>query len=226
MAGTRMTGDITFINVSNDPEESRHARRVYVRQTVMSDYHRRRRRLRGKQTVAGLDRGRGRVPAGGGTRLSHRPGVARDESDEPRVGLDGLRPRRPGPSLELWSNSLFRTRPWANAMHNQMAFAIRSFLCGQTTKAAHRLSCTFFVHRRFDQEDVVYLGEAHSLAACQKLLHIIEFGPEASHDATDDYAMQLPTFWGLVQKQQDVLYLQVLVYSSFYSSWPLSSGRY
>ena len=193
--------EFTFVNLTDNPAKGRDERRVFVRQTVMSDYHKRRRQLSNplEATLGGRTTYVPLVGSDGGYRgqgdltgASLEPVIRRSEDADSAQILIPLGQR---------SAQLFQPIPWVDPHHAQISRLVVRFLCGQPVKAAHDISYVAFVHRQFKHACALDKRD-HPLKDCGQLLGTFSSGTSS---ASGGYT----TFWAKVHKHQEDMYAQV-----------------
>jgi hypothetical protein len=139
-----------FINITGEPSRSRNARRIQVRRTVMTNYHKR--RSEKKKPASREDTT--------ATNQSTQSTPPSQESSSTNTHSVEILPYPPA------ACNLLKPKPWADLHRAQTSNAITHFLRGQVQKAAQDLSCVCFIHHRIreacDQPQ-------NSLVACQEL---------------------------------------------------------
>ena len=179
--GHRMTAAIEgcFINVSGSPAEGRDARRIQVRSTLMSNYHKRRAQKKRQLDKMTGSRSPGKVPR----RTSDH--VAQSTVHPPTVSIT---PRR----------DLFQPRVFSNQDHTRTSRIIIGFFCGQVAKAMQDLSYVSFVHVTIGEVE----GQMQSdnpLITCRDLLRQ-HYDPSTLH---------LSTLWEKIDGMQQDVYARV-----------------
>lgn len=191
-----------FINVSNNPDDGRDLRRTRVRRIVMSEHHRRRRRLqREGEQLPGQE-----LQASSGGETGRLSSLVADPSQQAfaRMGL-----HQPFLAMQVWSDSLFQSRQWSSTLYDRMSCTIKAFLVGQTPKAAKKLSHTFFIHKQYDNMDDHTLNTFTPLQTCKQLLCFSSLYKSCSGPSYSDLAFSHSAFWSIVQKEQDMIYTRV-----------------
>ncbi|KAH7009221.1 uncharacterized protein B0I36DRAFT_342598 [Microdochium trichocladiopsis] len=219
MPRSTVESEYTFVNLTDNPAKGRDERRTFVRQTVMSDYHKRRRKkdhnpgdtsMRdspARPTIIEYDRSS--CSSGSQTEL---------ESEQATNGACRADEAAQGSSVLLGPRSLYLFQPklWSESESSQISHLIVRFLCGQPIKAAHDLSYAIFVHRHFKDAQHVGAGSSsssHPLTACAELLHTFVA-------ATPSTSMDYPALWARVHEQQEWIYAQ----TDNFTKWELLSA--
>ncbi|KAH8888047.1 hypothetical protein GQ53DRAFT_265514 [Thozetella sp. PMI_491] len=175
--------ECTFINVTENPAQSREARRNEVRRTVMRNYHRRRKR-EGKPRLASAS-SQPTVPA-------------------PTCGADTnpVAFSMPLASLEPRSATLFQPKKWSKPHHAQIGRLIIHYLCGQTWRAGHDLSQVAFVHQYVKNGPLILGMNSNPLKVCGDVLRSFEHATLATPGGSHD------DLWIRIHHHQEQLYSQ------------------
>ncbi|KAJ9605418.1 hypothetical protein H2200_010075 [Cladophialophora chaetospira] len=137
-----------FINLTDNPDAGRHARRMHIRRIVMLERHKRRHEDKILATCAE------KTPEAPEEAINIGRQQDRNDrctgSDELSMDSNNARTTQLSAQMELWSMQLFQPRLWLNPDQENTTRLIIEFLCGQTKKAAQNISHVFFIHRRFN----------------------------------------------------------------------------
>ncbi|KIV83850.1 hypothetical protein PV11_05839 [Exophiala sideris] len=171
-----------FINISGEPNEGRHARRIHVRRTVMTNHHKRKRQKKSLESRKGH------------TQVLQVPTQAAPLTPACRSEASSFDPQsiRGDISLSVASSS-FRLKTNSSPMHTRTCPIIIRFLSGQVIKAVRSLRYVSFIHRHV----LGAHGQSNdNLMACSEILctHYNSSSPN------------LPMLWHEVSVAQEHIY--------------------
>jgi hypothetical protein len=167
---------LTFVNMTDDPDEGREARRVFVRRSVMLDYHHRRRKpIRPEANV-------GAAPVAVACER-HDASAATSTTDEDSFqeqtnsqALPKFDDRKIPQSLESYTAKLFTARFWPDSQHSRLSKLVQSFMVGQVFRAARDVSGVNFIHNTFSRH-ISLEDPTNPLSRC---IYILRAACEAS----------------------------------------------
>ena len=193
--------DRPFINVTGSPAVGRDARRIHIRSTVMSNYHKRRAqkkkhtKLRNSLPLGTFDSSSQRAAK---PSPRHATSVLPDSTTSSVQVTSDTAVSLPAPPLAAASPSgLFSPKNFDNPDHTHMSRIMVRFLCGQVKKAVQGLSHVSFVHRKIVETEA---GQSQNpLVVCRDVLR-------SDYDAN---TLHSPALWEKIDAAQEDTYLQV-----------------
>ncbi|KAI1627838.1 hypothetical protein EDD37DRAFT_606624 [Exophiala viscosa] len=169
-----------FINVTGEPDKGRDARRLHVRRTVMTNYHKRKCQ---KKTL---------WPREDNTETSQVTTQAARPTSACQLNTSSTDPIRGDISLAVASSS-FQLKTNTSPMHSRTCPIIIRFLSGQVIKAVRTLHYVSFIHHNMPE---AYDRLDDPLMACREVL--------CSHYSSK--TPHLPTLWHKVSIAQEHIY--------------------
>lgn len=173
------TLESSFINVTGSPADGRDARRIHVRSTVMSNYHRRKARKKQDMTI-------------------QRSAVHEAPSALPIRVAPALITVQPAVLPAPERQELFQPRSFSNPDHAHTSRIIVRFLCGQVNKAIQDFSCVSFIHQGCG-ETASQCASDNPLMLCRDLLR----------QHYDPATLHRPALWQRIDVMQQDVYARV-----------------